>query len=115
MARKLNLKEIRQTRESEQASLMARLARETTEPKPLEVGDPGDEARSRMAKDLTSTLLTQTHQHLERVEAALHRLDQGIYGICAICGNTIGDERLHVLPYATTCIGCQHEQEKRKW
>jgi DnaK suppressor protein len=45
--------------------------------------------------------------HLEAVDAALARLDDGSYGTCARCGRAIGSERLEALPWAAHCIECQ--------
>ena len=45
--------------------------------------------------------------HLQAVEAALARLDDGSYGTCARCGGPIAAERLDALPWAVHCIACQ--------
>jgi RNA polymerase-binding protein DksA len=45
--------------------------------------------------------------HLEAVDAALARLDDGTYGTCARCGRPIAAERLEALPWAAHCIECQ--------
>lgn len=41
---------------------------------------------------------------LAEVDAALARLDDGTYGICAVGGEPIPAERLAVRPTATTCV-----------
>ncbi|HET9475311.1 MAG TPA: TraR/DksA C4-type zinc finger protein [Steroidobacteraceae bacterium] len=43
---------------------------------------------------------------LEHIEAALERIDQGVYGLCAKCAGEIDAERLRVVPYATLCRTC---------
>jgi DnaK suppressor protein len=43
---------------------------------------------------------------LEDVEAALARLDEGTYGICARCGAVIPEERLEARPWTTLCVSC---------
>lgn len=43
---------------------------------------------------------------LHKVEHALGRVDQGSYGICESCGDSIPVARLEVLPYATFCVSC---------
>jgi len=62
------------------------------------------------------TTQTQRKQQLEtklhRVEAALHRLAQGCYGLCLECGSPITPERLAVIPYTELCYGCQRRLEK---
>jgi DnaK suppressor protein len=45
--------------------------------------------------------------HLAAVEAAIARLDDGSYGLCARCGRRIAPERLDALPWAAFCIDCQ--------
>ena len=45
--------------------------------------------------------------HLEVVDAALARLDDGSYGTCIRCGRAIAPERLEALPWAAHCIECQ--------
>ena len=51
----------------------------------------------------------QAKGKLERLEAALQRMEEGTYGICEGCGQAIEPERLTVLPIATLCIACAHQ------
>lgn len=41
-----------------------------------------------------------------QIRAALARIENGTYGICANCGAAIGAERLEAQPVATRCIKC---------
>jgi DnaK suppressor protein len=43
---------------------------------------------------------------LQRVKAALTRLDDGNYGDCLRCGEGIDNKRLDADPAATLCIAC---------
>jgi RNA polymerase-binding protein DksA len=45
--------------------------------------------------------------HLQTVDRALARLDDGTYGTCVRCGQPIAAERLEALPWAAHCIDCQ--------
>ena len=54
----------------------------------------------------TAALLADARAQAEQIDAALGRLDDGTYGICARCGNPIGDERLAARPAAATCVRC---------
>jgi DnaK suppressor protein len=51
-------------------------------------------------------LRDRSRAELEKVEAALGKLDDGTYGACASCGNPIGTERLEAIPWAPLCIDC---------
>jgi RNA polymerase-binding protein DksA len=48
---------------------------------------------------------------LSQVEAALARMDKGVYGICERCGSEIDFARLKAVPHATLCIRCQQHVE----
>lgn len=43
---------------------------------------------------------------LEQIDAAIDRLDAGVYGTCQSCGEKIASERLDALPYALLCFAC---------
>ncbi|WP_378145071.1 TraR/DksA family transcriptional regulator [Cnuibacter sp. UC19_7] len=43
---------------------------------------------------------------LADIDAALLRVDDGTYGLCATCGHPIPLERLEVRPTATQCVPC---------
>lgn len=49
---------------------------------------------------------------LAAVDAALTRLAQGRYGLCAGCGGPIALARLRLSPEATQCIACATEAER---
>lgn len=45
-------------------------------------------------------------RELQRIDAALRRIDDGEYGWCAECGDAIADRRLEVDPCASLCVNC---------
>jgi DnaK suppressor protein len=49
-------------------------------------------------------LAGQLKEQLDDVEGALHKLDEGGYGRCEVCGKPIGDARLEVMPATRFCI-----------
>jgi DnaK suppressor protein len=105
---------VRRSLETERATLQANIAEETKELDEREenLADVFDVAEESSEQELTSTLLAQSRHHLHQVEAALRRLDAGTYGLCERCGQAIRPERLSALPYATTCLPCQTQQEQ---
>ncbi len=52
-------------------------------------------------------LLAAARRQLEETEAALARLDTGLYGICDGCRLPIPPARLEALPAARLCVSCQ--------
>lgn len=56
--------------------------------------------------------LKQTDTKLLRaIEEALHRIDQGVYGICMECENEIAPARLEAVPWTRVCIDCKAKQQ----
>jgi nitroreductase/RNA polymerase-binding transcription factor DksA len=53
--------------------------------------------------------LSQAQARLDEVDSALIRLDAGSYGVCEMCGNFIGRDRLEAIPTAARCINCQSD------
>lgn len=46
-----------------------------------------------------------------KIKRAIHKIDQGGYGLCVDCGKAISKERLKVLPYTDRCIECAEEHD----
>lgn len=44
--------------------------------------------------------------------AALKRMEKGVYGICECCERPIGEARLLALPAARFCVSCQRMLER---
>jgi len=74
--------------------------------------DQVDLADQRLHQEIVVSRLSLTNQRLTQVRAALKRLDDGKYGICARCGKNINPERLKVIPYTTFCVSCQEHFER---
>lgn len=56
--------------------------------------------------------LKQTDAKLFRaIEEAIHRIDQGTYGICTDCENKIAPARLEAVPWTRVCIDCKSKQQ----
>ncbi len=51
-------------------------------------------------------LVQQARAHLEEIDAATARLDEGTYGVCEVCGRLIPQERLAARPTARRCVTC---------
>ena len=49
------------------------------------------------------------YQKLRQVKAALQRIEDGDYGVCSNCGESIPPRRLQILPWAKYCVPCQED------
>ena len=58
----------------------------------------------------TASVLTGT---LEEVRSALERLEDGSYGKCSVCGQSIEPARLEAVPWAMFCHHHQEEKDRR--
>jgi RNA polymerase-binding transcription factor DksA len=56
-----------------------------------------------------------TRQELDDIRAALAKIEDGSYGICASCNEPIPEKRLEALPYATRCVRCEEEHEQSEF
>ncbi len=48
----------------------------------------------------------QRERDIQRIKAALVRIDDGQFGYCLTCGEPIADQRLRLDPAVATCIAC---------
>jgi len=74
--------------------------------------DEGDYAVLMNDSSIEDTLISKQLQDLKEIEAALDKISKGNYGICEMCEEPIGVERLKVKPQARFCISCREINEK---
>lgn len=67
------------------------------------IGDGTSEAISRITEAGVGGTLELT---LVRVDRALAKIDEGSYGVCDKCGQSIAAGRLRVAPESTLCVQC---------
>ena len=61
--------------------------------------------------ELNLALREEMETRIAQLEDALERLDEGIYGTCDSCGQSIDPERLEALPQTRLCIDCARERQ----
>ncbi len=74
-------------------------------------GDMADHGSGELNQHLSVTLMENDRVELERIEKAISRIEQGIYGQCEVCEKVIPMPRLKAIPWATRCITCQSKAE----
>jgi len=77
-------------------------------------GDEVDMAFRPVQDEIASQLAETESRELRNISSALERMKEGKYGICEECGDRIPLVRLNALPWATHCIECQRELERRE-
>ena len=68
---------------------------------------PGAGLPAEDALRVTARMIAAERFIVREIEAALVRLDRGIYGRCEECGAAITAARLEILPYTRYCVSCQ--------
>lgn len=69
--------------------------------------------RERLTEVLDQHHSERTLQLLEEVDAALHRIDHGLFGVCEVCNGTVEAERMEENPLARVCLDCMTPQQQR--
>jgi len=73
--------------------------------------DTMDEVRLAEERDLAIQILGRDFTETRLVEAALARVEEGVYGFCLRCDEPIGSNRLRAMPHARFCVTCQEAAE----
>ena len=73
--------------------------------------DDGEVSEADVQEDIELALVQLQRETLERIDAALTRLDHGLYGRCTECGEDITTARLRALPFAVRCLDCEEARE----
>lgn len=73
---------------------------------------PADLGSETFERSKDSALVDNALVMLDRIDAALGKMEQGNYGLCEGCGKQISTARLNAVPYATRCLDCQQQVEQ---
>ena len=71
-----------------------------------------DTASETYERELDEGLEDDAQEQLREVDEALGRVEAGSYGICAICGKEIPEERLEAVPWTKLCIDDARKQAR---
>jgi DnaK suppressor protein len=74
--------------------------------------DSADSSVRELSMDMEGRLMNMKSDRLERINAALQRIERGVYGICMRCRKEIDPKRLDAEPAAMTCIDCLSLKEQ---
>ncbi|MBM4137482.1 MAG: RNA polymerase-binding protein DksA [Nitrospira sp.] len=76
--------------------------------------DLGDQATAETDRNFMLRLRGRERSLLRKIDNALERIEQGIFGICERCKEDIGIKRLEARPVTTLCIECKMQQEEEE-
>jgi DnaK suppressor protein len=79
--------------------------------KEREVLDQGESSEVDIQEDIEFALIQMKAETLNKIDAALRRLEEGTYGDCFECGEEIAEARLRALPFAVRCKDCEEARE----
>jgi DnaK suppressor protein len=77
-----------------------------------ELNDDGDFAAASTETVIDSAILEQQRKELAEIDLALDKISRGTYGVCEMCEEPIGIERLKVKNFARYCMPCREITEK---
>ena len=105
-------KEILESRKEQILKNISSVNSELNQLSNLELNDEGDHAAVNNNSMVESAIVQQQQKELQEIENALRKITNGEYGICEMCEDEIGFQRLKVKPHAIYCIDCREIVEK---
>jgi DnaK suppressor protein len=61
------------------------------------------------AKSITEANIRNKKLRLQKLEAALKRIEKGTYGLCTACEEEISEKRLKIAPESSVCMDCLND------
>jgi DnaK suppressor protein len=78
---------------------------------PDDFPDEIDAASSEMTLAFQGRLRERERGLIAKIDQALRKIEEGVYGECEACGEEISLKRIEARPVAELCIDCKAEQE----
>ena len=112
--RSLNIRKYRDTLERKRDELLAASPVRTPATEPgSKSGDWIDQSSQENEIHVRLALKQTDSKLLRAIEEAIHRIDNGSYGICMECENEIAPARLEAVPWTRVCIDCKAKQQEK--
>lgn len=74
--------------------------------------DPADRATAESDRSFTLRIRDRERRLIHKIQDAMKRMEDGVYGACEECGDDIGVPRLKARPVTTLCVSCKARQEE---
>lgn len=72
-----------------------------------------DMAADAYEREVSMNIVSSEQEVLYQIDDALKRMEEGAYGTCQQCNKSITMSRLKAVPYASLCIKCQRDKERK--
>ncbi len=105
-------KEILESRKAQIVKNISGVNSELSQLNSLELNDEGDHASVNNNSMVESAIVQQQEKELNEINVTLAKIASGEYGVCEMCEDDIGFQRLKVKPHAIYCIDCREIVEK---
>jgi len=102
----MDLEAARRSLEGRLSKLTARVSKIESDLRKPGSNDWQDRATEKQNEEVLEHLSAAERVEIEEIRAALIRIREGTYPLCANCGVAITPKRLEALPYTRTCIDC---------
>ena len=79
-----------------------------------DVGDVYDMASSERDRELTLLLGERGREKLQEIDNALKRIEEGTYGVCEECEESITPGRFKAMPFTRVCVNCKEKEERER-
>lgn len=77
-----------------------------------DLADEADLASSTINQQVSFSIRDREMTKLRRIDAALARIEEGVYGFCVESGEEIEEKRLETQPWAEYCLEVAEEKER---
>jgi DnaK suppressor protein len=117
MMTKSAIEQYRKKLESSRESALRFLGRLGNEARSVDADlpqDSGDYSVSTLSKEFLMQQGSERRRLVRNIDAALQRIREGSFGICAGCEEEISPRRLNAVPWTEFCINCQEMREREK-
>ncbi len=105
------LKSLKESLEKERDRILQEMKEKHSVDEIVAHGDLVDQSNDYSEREVLLGLAEHDRNRLLSINEALSKIEEGTYGVCAMCNEEIPEARLIAMPTAKYCIKCQSEAE----
>jgi DnaK suppressor protein len=77
----------------------------------MKLADPLDRAAVELDRTVTLIMRDRDRKLIQNIRETLTRIDEGLFGLCDDCGETLPTKRILAAPLSRLCKHCQEKKE----